>query len=79
VAHLAPLRKNLREYRFDVHEAVIDGPKLAARFTIHARMRRDRTVVTEVHLFGELLPDGRLRRTDQLTRTVTTGTPGATP
>lgn len=30
-------------------------------------MRRDRTVVTEVHLFGELLPDGQLRRTDQLT------------
>jgi hypothetical protein len=38
-------------------------------------MRRDRTVVTEVHLFGELLPDGRLRRTDQLTRTITTGAP----
>jgi hypothetical protein len=75
VAHLRPLRKNLEDYRFDVHEAVIDGTKLAARLTIHARMRRNRTVVTEVHLFGELLPDGRLRRTDQLTRTITTGAP----
>ncbi|MEV6644156.1 nuclear transport factor 2 family protein [Amycolatopsis sp. NPDC051371] len=75
IAHVRPLRKNLEDYRFDVHEAVIDGTKLAARLTIHARMRRDRTVVTEVHLFGELLPDGRLRRTDQLTRTITTGAP----
>jgi hypothetical protein len=49
---------------------VRSGDRLAARFTIHAEMRRGRTVSTEVYLFGEVAPDGRLRRTTQATRDV---------
>lgn len=74
IAHLRPLRKNLREYRFEVHEAVAEGQRLAARMTIHARMRGDKQVVTEVFLFGHFAPDGRLRRAEQLTRHITSPT-----
>ncbi|WP_181788180.1 nuclear transport factor 2 family protein [Streptomyces phytophilus] len=75
VAHIRPVRKNLSDFAFEVHEAVRDGERIAARFTIHATDRRGRHTATEVHLFGELAPDGRMRRTHQLSRTV--GTPEA--
>jgi hypothetical protein len=71
IAHLRPVRKNLVAWRYEVHEAVRDEDKLAARFTIHAEMRKGRTISTEVYLFGELAPDGRIRRTTQATRDVT--------
>lgn len=70
VAHLRPMRKNLREYRFEIHEAVADADRIAARMTIHARMRRDESIATEVFLFAHFAPDGRLHRADQLTRTL---------
>jgi hypothetical protein len=71
VAQLRPVRKKLREFRFDVHEAFADGDRIAARFTIHARMRKGGPVVTRVHMFADSTPDGLLRRAEQLTRTVT--------
>lgn len=70
VAHLRPVRKNLRDYRFEVEEVIADGDRMAVRMTIHATMRMTGTVTTEVFLFGEFTPDGKLRRADQLTRTV---------
>ncbi|WBB59522.1 nuclear transport factor 2 family protein [Streptomyces sp. WMMC500] len=77
VAHIRPVRKNLSDFAFEVHEALRDGDRIAARFTIHATDRRGRCTGTEVHLFGELAPDGRIRRTHQLSRTVRTpGTDG---
>jgi hypothetical protein len=71
LAHLRPVRKNLREFRFEVHEALLDGYRIATRFTIHARMRKGGPVSTRVHMFAEFTPDGRLRRAEQLTRPVT--------
>ncbi|MEV0436574.1 nuclear transport factor 2 family protein [Nocardia sp. NPDC050413] len=68
IAHLRPVRKNLREYRFEVHEAVAQGDRIAARMTIHATMRTTGPVTTEVFLFGEFTQDGRMRRLEQLTR-----------
>jgi hypothetical protein len=70
LAHLGPVRKNLLSWRFDVHEAVADGGRIAARLTIHARTRKGGAITTEVHLFGEFTDDGRMRRAHQLTRTV---------
>ncbi|MGW5754148.1 nuclear transport factor 2 family protein [Nocardia rhamnosiphila] len=70
-AHLRPLRKNLREYRFDVHRAIADGRCIAAHLTIHARMRNGSVLATEVFQFGRYAPDGRLRRAEQITRTLT--------
>lgn len=69
VAHLRPIRKNLVAYRYEVHEALADGDRLAARLTIHAQLRHERAVSTEVYLFGEVAPDGRISRVHQLTRT----------
>jgi hypothetical protein len=70
IAHLRPIRKNLVSWRYEVHEAVREQEKLAARFTIHAQLRKGRTISTEVYLFGELTSDGRLQRSTQLTRDV---------
>ncbi|MEU5156123.1 nuclear transport factor 2 family protein [Glycomyces sp. NPDC021274] len=68
LAHIKPVRKNLVEGRFEVHEAVADGERLAARFTIHAQMRKGSAIATEVHFFGRFTPDGRLAEARQLTR-----------
>lgn len=70
VAHLRPIRKNLRDYRIEVHEALAEGGRVAARLTIHAHMRNERQITTEVYLFGEFTPDGRMRRSHGLTSTV---------
>ena len=70
IDHLRPVRKNVVSCEYDVHEAVRSGDRLAARFTIHAETRQGRTISTEVYLFGELAPDGRIRRTTQATREV---------
>jgi hypothetical protein len=72
VAHLRPVRRNLGDFSYDVHEAVRSGNRIAARFTIHAVVRG--TVIdTEIALFGEFTEDGRLRRSHQLTRSLTAG------
>ncbi|MFJ8659518.1 nuclear transport factor 2 family protein [Streptomyces sp. NPDC093795] len=70
LAHLRPVRRNLRAFRFEVHEAFADGDRIAARFTIHARMRKGGPVSTRVHMFAEFTPDGLLRRAEQLTRPI---------
>ncbi|HWD77469.1 MAG TPA: nuclear transport factor 2 family protein [Kribbella sp.] len=70
IAHLRPIRKNVISCTYDAHEAIRTPDHLAARFTIHAKMRRGRTISTEVYLFGDLAPDGRIRRTTQSTRDV---------
>ncbi|MDV5143406.1 nuclear transport factor 2 family protein [Streptomyces sp. SBC-4] len=75
LAHLRPVRKNLRSFRFEVHEAYADGGRIATRFTIHARMRKAGAVSTRVHMFAEFTPDGLLRRAEQLTRSVTATEP----
>ncbi|MFF8973961.1 nuclear transport factor 2 family protein [Streptomyces sp. NPDC014995] len=73
LAHLRPVRKNVVGWRFEVHEAVADGGRIAARLTIHARTRKGGATATEVHLFGEFTEDGRMRRSRQLTRTLPAG------
>ncbi|MCM2389991.1 nuclear transport factor 2 family protein [Streptomyces albipurpureus] len=70
LAHLRPVRRNVVEFRFEVHEAIADGTRIAARFTIHARMRKSGPVSTQVHLFAEFTEDGLMRRSEQLTRTL---------
>jgi hypothetical protein len=79
IAHLRPVRKNLVSWRYEVHEALLEKEKLAARFTIHAQLRKGRMISTEVYLFAELTPDGRLQRSTQLTRDVTVPTTETEP
>ncbi|MGW4101876.1 nuclear transport factor 2 family protein [Streptomyces sp. NPDC004976] len=69
-AHLRPVRRNLTEFRFEVHEALADSNRIAARFTIHARMRKTGLVTTQVHMFADFTTEGLLRRAEQLTRSL---------
>ncbi|MFI6514165.1 nuclear transport factor 2 family protein [Spirillospora sp. NPDC050679] len=75
VAHVRPLRRNLAEVGVEVHEAVADGGRVAARLTFRARMRKGRTVETEVFMFAEFAPDGRMRRSHGTSRTLDAGGP----
>ncbi|NGN64156.1 nuclear transport factor 2 family protein [Streptomyces sp. A7024] len=72
VAHIRPVRRNLvadGEPRFEVHEAIADGDRIAARLTIHATTRKKR-ISTECIGFYDFLPDGRLHRSCGFTRTI---------
>ena len=71
VDHVRPARKNLVSFRYDVSEALVTGDRIAARYTLHAVMRKGRTLDTDVYMFGELAGDGRFRRQHMLTRSVT--------
>lgn len=68
VAHAKPSRKNVIECRVDVADTIASDTHVAARCTITADMRTGRTIVTELYMFGNLAPDGRLRRVDAITR-----------
>src|SRR5688572_20540012 len=70
VAHVGPARRNARSFRVDVHEVVTAGERVAARYTVRAVLRKGRHVEIDNYLFGTLAVDGRLRRVDQITRTV---------
>ncbi|MDG6108697.1 nuclear transport factor 2 family protein [Dactylosporangium aurantiacum] len=70
IAHARPARKRVASIGIDVHEVLDTGGRIAARYTLTAVMRKGATVTTEIFMFGELSDDGRLRRVDQMTRTV---------
>jgi SnoaL-like domain len=70
LAHLGTGRRNAASVHVEVHDAVVDGDRLAARYTLTATMRNGRVIATEIYMFGHLAPDGRLRHVDQVTRTI---------
>jgi SnoaL-like protein len=70
LAHMRPARRNTTTVDTVVHEVVVAGDRVAARYTLRAVLRRGRTVTTEIYLFGRVGPDGRLTRVDQVTRAV---------
>jgi hypothetical protein len=76
IAHVRPVRKNLVDFRYEIHDSVSDGDRLAARYTLHGRMRHGRSIATEIYAFGERVADGRLHRIDQLTRELPADDPG---
>ncbi|MEU4626493.1 nuclear transport factor 2 family protein [Actinoplanes sp. NPDC023801] len=69
IAHSRPLRKRQPRSRMEVHEAVADDDRIAARYTLHVEDRR-RTFAIEVYFFGQFTRDGRMRRAHMLTRTL---------
>lgn len=68
--HVAPARRRASAVAVEVKDALVAGNRVAARFVLTAHMRKGGVIATEIHMFGTLAPDGRLRRTDQLTRVV---------
>ncbi|NKY89568.1 nuclear transport factor 2 family protein [Nocardia veterana] len=75
IAHTRPVRKNRPGSRIEVHEAMADGDRLAARYTLHVR-QRGTDLAIEVCFFGQFTPEGRMRRAHMLTRSVTTDSSG---
>ncbi|MFF0450956.1 nuclear transport factor 2 family protein [Streptomyces sp. NPDC004609] len=69
IAHTRPVRRNRPTSRMEVHEAQLSGDRLAARYTLHVR-NRGTDLTIEVCFFGRFAPDGRMRRSHMLTRTV---------
>ncbi|EMD28088.1 nuclear transport factor 2 family protein [Amycolatopsis azurea] len=69
IEHARPVRKNRPAGRWEVHEAVATGDRIAARSTLHVTNRK-RDLTLEVYFFGQFTPDGRMRRGHMLTRTV---------
>ncbi|WP_228453043.1 hypothetical protein [Streptomyces alkaliterrae] len=55
----------------EVHEAVADGGRIAARYTPHFR-QRGKGLAIEVCFFGHFAPVGRMRRSSMLTRALPT-------
>jgi hypothetical protein len=68
IAHSRPLRKRQPRSRMEVHEAVADDDRIAARYTLHVE-DRGRSFAIEIYFFGQFTQDGRLRRAHMLTRT----------
>ncbi|MET8429036.1 nuclear transport factor 2 family protein [Nocardia sp. NPDC004860] len=68
VAHAKPSRKNVTQCRVDIMDTIASGDRVAARYTVTATMRTGRTIATEIYMFGDLAPDGRLFRVDAITR-----------
>ncbi|WP_067544539.1 nuclear transport factor 2 family protein [Nocardia crassostreae] len=70
IAHTRPVRKNRPSGRIEVHSALSDGDHLAAHYTMHVT-QRGKTLAIEVCFFGRFTPDGRMRQSHMLTRTIT--------
>ncbi|NUS17302.1 MAG: nuclear transport factor 2 family protein [Streptomyces sp.] len=70
VAHAKPIRRNVLDVRVDVQDSLVTPDGAAARYTLHADMRKGPVVVTEIYMFVRFAPDGRVCRIDQITRDV---------
>ncbi|QIS10518.1 hypothetical protein [Nocardia arthritidis] len=54
----------------NVHDALVDGDRIAAHYILSGTMRDNAVIRTEIWMFGRLAPDGRVLGIDQITRTV---------
>ncbi len=70
VAHAKPVRKNVVDLELEIHDAVVEEDRVAARYTMRSTMRKGQRICRQVYMFGALAADGRLRRVDSVTRTV---------
>jgi hypothetical protein len=70
LAHVRTGRKNAASVQVTIHDTVIEGNRIAARYTLTATMRKGSMIATEIYMFGQLAPDGRLHHVDQVTRTI---------
>ncbi|MFG1870515.1 nuclear transport factor 2 family protein [Micromonospora arborensis] len=78
IAHTRPARKHQTGARWEVHEAIADGDRVAARYTLHFQTAK-REGSVDVHFFGQFAADGRMRRAHMLTRSVPVKASDAAP
>jgi hypothetical protein len=68
--HIGPARKRATGLHVEILRSLVDGDQVAIHYRLVAELRKGAPVSTEVFMFGELAPDGRLRRAVQTTRTL---------
>ncbi|MBN6036469.1 nuclear transport factor 2 family protein [Amycolatopsis sp. 195334CR] len=68
IAHARPARKNATSCTVEVHDALVCGDRIAARYTLRATMRKGTKFASDIHMFGSVEPDGRIRRVTQIGR-----------
>ncbi|MEV0201905.1 nuclear transport factor 2 family protein [Nonomuraea sp. NPDC050691] len=76
IDHVRPVRKNVDKEAMtadnwsgvEIHEALVSGDRIAARWTLRTRLRKGRTFAAEIYMFGHLAADGRIRRIDQISK-----------
>ncbi|MCP2340142.1 nuclear transport factor 2 family protein [Actinomadura rupiterrae] len=71
MAHVKPMRKRVAssdQVSLDVHEALVSGDRISARYTLRAALPKGPDFAGEIYMFGHLAEDGRIRRIDQTTR-----------
>ncbi|OZM83106.1 nuclear transport factor 2 family protein [Pseudonocardia sp. MH-G8] len=67
VAHISHLRTVVAEGFVEVHDELYDGTRYADRHTAHITKKGGSTVRMEVYAIGDLAPDGRFRRVEEVT------------
>ncbi|WP_119730178.1 nuclear transport factor 2 family protein [Thermomonospora amylolytica] len=76
IDHVRPVRRNVDRAAMaaddrsgaEIHEVLVSGDRMAARWTLRTRLRKGKTFTAEIYTFGRLTPDGRIRRIDQTSR-----------
>lgn len=76
IDHVRPVRKNVDKAAMaandnagvEVHQALVRGDQIAARWTLRTTLRKGKTFTAEIYMFGRLAPDGRIQRIDQTNR-----------
>jgi hypothetical protein len=66
--HIRPARRQATGLHVEIEQALVAGDQVAARYRLVATLRKGAVVTSEIFMFGELAPDGRLRRAVQVTR-----------
>jgi hypothetical protein len=70
IAHAPPARKNVTAVEMRIDDLLVDGDRFAARCRLITDHRKRGHVVIDWILIGEVADDGRVRRIDQLGRTL---------
>jgi ketosteroid isomerase-like protein len=67
IEHITHLRTVVAGGSVEVHDELYDGTKYADRHTAHIEKEDGSTVRMEVYAIGDLAPDGRFRRVEEVT------------
>lgn len=70
VEHVSHPRTIVANGSVELHDELYDGTKYADRHTVKITKRDGSAVRMEVYAFGDLAPDGRFRRIEEITLTL---------
>lgn len=68
--HVPAARQTFEGVTYTVHEALLSGATLAVRLTFEGTLKMGGSIQMDYHTFAELTDDRRIRRINQITRTL---------